>query len=157
MTKREKVSAAFATLIEKYFLIASSGKTTDPKGVPMRNDRPRAEKMLAHFANGEVKGLAVSVSECLGNIELNIRFSKSTTLDTMFDMIEQASEVLDGPLFETKAADVRRVEDQLQFIGAIRKELDALEKRVRNNRHHTEASGYDFERTVARLRKELWP
>ena len=158
MTKREKVVAALTALVEKYEEVVSTGKTVSPDGIPMNATfTARAVKMIDHFAKNEVKGLTVTIREWFNEVVLRINPSSSTSLNTLFDQIEQANVVLAGPLFDIKTAEDRRVESQLRFIGAVRKELDLLEKKIRNNRVGADISAYDFERTVARLRKELWP
>lgn len=157
MTKRQEVVTALEKLVRRYNTVFESGKTIDIDGTRMVAIDDRTERMLGHFAKGEAKGLGIEVVKWMGRVELSIRHLKSATLTDMLEMIEKAEGVLEGPLHEVRGNEEIVRDEQLKFVGAVRRELDALEKRIRNNRHGAELTAYDFEIAVERLRKELWP
>lgn len=156
MTKRQQVAEALRALAANYTVLQEAGKTVSPEGVEMRPLEDRGFfDLVNRFEAGKITGLRIEISEWLGKMDLRVN-SGSLTLSQMLERIAELDDVLAGPQYDAIDPQAVKIAGQLQFIGAVRKELEALERTVRSKHGAPADVEYSFTEKVERLRRELW-
>ena len=156
MTKRQQVAEALRALAASYTSLQEAGKTVSPEGVEMRSLEDRGFfDLVNRFETGKITGLRIEISEWLGKMVLRVN-SGSLTLSQMMERIAELEDVLAGPQYDAIDPQAVKTAAQLQFIGAVRKELEALERAVRSKHGAPAHAEYSFTEKVERLRRELW-